>query len=157
MKKYFYSIISLILSLFVCSNTTCSNSAKGDTKALRKVVSYSYCEYGTMAQPNIKYTIKRLDDKRCELSYFNHDKNRTDVVTRPIAMLDSIEVLVNDSKVWKWKGSYSPKFHVLDGYTWHMNVVFGDGTEVNSSGSNARPRNNHFYDIDGIVIKYYGK
>lgn len=135
---------------------TCSLKHKPDAKIVR----YEYSIHGSMAQPIHQFTVEKINDKTCRLSYFNHDREFDswdsmhdkdgnfvlDTSKEPIALLDSIQQIFVEHKMWTYKKNYQPTLQVLDGNSWSLNITLDDGTSYSSSGYHSKPKD------DGIDV-----
>lgn len=138
-----------VLALFSCGGIK-SSGPEG------KLISYSYGHQGSMAQPTYDFSMKRLDDKTCEIAYFNHDVEPRienyeyvlDTVVKPIALMDSVEAIVRESKMWNYKERYKPVFEVMDGDSWSLSFKFeGQELPFSSSGYCAGPKGDGMHNV----------
>ena len=70
--------------------------------------------------------------------------------------------IIEEEKMYRYKESYQPRLHVLDGWGWHFCARFSDGSKILSGGSNARPDGNGLARIrsymeelvsDGVLVE----
>jgi hypothetical protein len=54
--------------------------------------------------------------------------------------MDKFRQIIEEEKMYKYKDSYTPMMRVLDGWRWHFEANFTDGTRLSSHGENASPR-----------------
>ena len=107
-----------------------------------KLVSFHYAEYGTMAQPNFEYTLKR-DGGAVTLCVFRlWDEGWGQTVKVNATVLEHVDKLIKDNNLQNYLDHYRPEYQVLDGYGWGYEAEFDDDTMLHSSGSNARPGDN---------------
>lgn len=126
-------IITILLSIF--------GKGKADDSHSGPVTYLTYKESGMRHQ--IKYTYEQHEDGTCTLTRekdWNDAKTKT--VSVPASIGEELWILVKEQKMWKYKESYSPVGHVLDGTMWHLEIRFKEGKEVYTGGDNAWPSGN---------------
>lgn len=161
MTKLLLALSPLLLLL------TCSPKHEPDAK----IVKYEYRIHGSMAQPIHQFSVEKIDDKTCRLSYFNHDRKFDswdsmydednnfilDTSTEPIELLDSIQKIFTEHKMWKYKKDYQPVLQVLDGDSWSLYITLDDGTSYSSGGYHSGPKDDGMdVIIDMLQEKYKG-
>lgn len=129
-----------LMTLFGCGQ---GPSPKG------KVLGYEYFYTGTMVHPIETFELA-VDEKG--QAYIDHSAN-DGVVTRTevsAEVLEKVDSLFREYKLWKLKDSYYPPFTVYDGYMWHCYFRIDGAENIYSHGSNARPPENLCKGIDAI-------
>ena len=69
-------------------------------------------------------------------------------------LMDDVQRIFSERRMYRYKSSYRPKLKVLDGYSWHYSAKFADGESFSSSGNNAWPRGDAFDAIADLVKGY---
>lgn len=135
MKKIILSALVMLNSLFHgCAAQTPKFYDEAPT-------SFGYSYSGTMAFPIQWYEVDRDKDGTVRLSY-SHDTNDITIYKAPDDLLEKIGAIARDSKLYKLKSHYDPPFEVLDGYGWHINIIY-PGDSIWSGGTNAWPREDY--------------
>lgn len=131
-----------LLALLGCKSV--KNSVNSKPAPTGKLVSFHYAEYGTMAQPNFEYTLKRDAKGRVTLCVFRPwgDEGWGDTVKVDTSVLEHVEKLIKDNNLQNYLDHYRPEFQVMDGYGWGYEAEFDNDTTLQSSGSNMRPGDN---------------
>ena len=94
--------------------------------------------HGYHAYSNIDFQAERLKDGRTRITVMvGNDRDR--VFEEESSVMDSLEAIVYAYKMYKYDGSYRPKFDVLDGDSWHLYMDFADGEHASCSGYEAAP------------------
>ena len=153
MFKKLSLLISAILTVISCG---------GSKQPEGRLMSYRYSCSGSMAQPIHDFTLKRIDDKTCQVIFFNHDAEpRTidyefvqDTILQPIQLIDSVETIVRQNKMWKYKEHYSPAFEVLDGNSWSLSFTFDGAEPSSSSGYHATPKGGGISQVVNMLKQY---
>ena len=125
------SLISL-LSLLGCG----SAAPDGQTSRL---VSIEYGgTHGYHAYSNINFKAERMEDGHTRVIVMvGNDRDR--VFIEDGAVMDSLESLVLDYRMYKYDKQYTPKFDILDGDSWHLYLDFSDGKHSSCGGYEAYP------------------
>ena len=94
--------------------------------------------HGYHAYSNIDFQAERLENGRTRIIVMvGNDRDR--VFEEEGSVMDSLEAIVYAYKMYKYDGSYRPKFDVLDGDSWHLYMDFADGEHASCSGYEAAP------------------
>ena len=132
-------LLMSLLSLFGCGHRPAPAPVSGPSDTERRLVKLEYGgTHGYHAYSNIDYTAERTDDgKTCITLVVGNDRDR--VFVEEGTVMDSLETIVLKYKMYKYDGSYTPKFDILDGDTWHFYLTFSDGKHSSCSGYEAYP------------------
>ena len=141
MKKYMICMIAALTGLVGCG----AQVPEGD------LLSVEYTESGTMAGYIYEGRMKQNPDGTFILKAMkeNYGPLYQKQISKEAA--DTIRQIIIEEKMYKYKEHYRPKLEVLDGYGWHFQATFSDGTRIYSSGSNAWPRGNGLGRIQGYL------
>ena len=100
--------------------------------------SYEYRHSGTMMYPITYYEVKRDAAGAVRIAYLKDQGPDVLVIPGPDDLLAQIDTIVAKEKTYRLKNSYWPRMEILDGYMWHVHIVF-DKTSISSGGNNAWP------------------
>jgi hypothetical protein len=93
---------------------------------------------GYHAYSNIGYTAERLEDGKTRVVVqVGNDRDR--VFEAEGAVMDSLEAIVRDYRMDRYKGHYEPKMDILDGDSWSLELRFSDGQSTSCGGYMAYP------------------
>lgn len=94
--------------------------------------------HGYHAYSNIGYKAERLESGKTRITIeFGNDRDR--VIEAEGAVMDSLEAIVHEYKMYRYKGHYKPKFDILDGDSWDFYIRFADGKSASCNGYMAYP------------------
>jgi len=94
--------------------------------------------HGYHAYSNIDYKAERLENGRTRITVMvGNDRDR--VFEEDGTLMDSLQAIVYQYKMYRYDGSYTPKFDVLDGDSWHLYMDFADGEHASCHGYEATP------------------
>lgn len=143
MKTLMICIITGLMSLTGCR----AHVPEGE------LLSIEYTTSGTMAGYIYEGRVEQNPDGSFLLT--SKKENYGPLYSKQIgkADMDSLKQIILDEKMYKYKERYLPKFEVLDGYGWHFQATFSDGTRIYSSGSNAWPGGNGLGRIQGYMLQ----
>lgn len=118
------------------------------------IVYLEYSEYGTMAQPNDYFKIELLDNGKVKVNRQRGIDEEEFVADR--SLIVELKKIYEAGRVNSWKDSYEPKYEVLDGYSWNLDVRFDNGLEKYSHGNNARPDSDALRQFSTLIwnLKY---
>lgn len=149
------------MSVFSLGGASCTPkpSAGGTSQqnSSPTITSLTYCKRGTMKQPIIYYELTVKDGVATLKNASGRDEE--DAISRQvdISIVDSLQQIIAEEKVMKYKSSYTPHFRVLDGYSWYLDIVFSDDTYKMSSGSNAWPDGEGLHRITELFKSQFTK
>ena len=128
----------------------------GPTKA-DGLVSLEYGgTHGYHAHSNIDYKAERLADGKTRITVMvGNDRDR--VFEADGAIMDTLESIVRQYRMDRYKGNYQPKMEILDGDSWHFSLSFADGKETDCSGYMAYPHNHGreaLGKVEGILSRW---
>ena len=125
-----------LLSLFGCGH---HQPAPQPDKGERKLVSIEYGgTHGYHAYSNIDFKAERMKNGQTRVIVMvGNDRDR--VFIEDGAVMDSLETLVMDYRMYKYDKQYTPKFDILDGDSWHLYMDFSDGQHSSCGGYEAYP------------------
>ena len=119
---------------------TRSPSPSASATSTRAIVSLSYAEYGTMAEPFFSYDIFTTEDNRVVLSYRTDLGQSSGTVALSQAQLAFLGEALSDAGVASWDGFSETNPYVLDGESFSFHMETADGASVSASGSNSYPK-----------------
>ena len=94
--------------------------------------------HGYHAYSNIDFLAERLENGKTRITVkVGNDRDR--VFEEDGSVMDSLEAIVYQYKTYRYDGTYTPKFDILDGDSWHLYQDFSDGTHASCSGYEATP------------------
>ena len=94
--------------------------------------------HGYHAYSNIDFRAERLENGRTRITVMvGNDRDR--VFEEDGSVMDSLESIVYTYKMYKYDKTYTPKFDILDGDSWHLYMDLADGTHASCSGYEAVP------------------
>lgn len=126
-------LLMSLLSLFGCGQ---NEPAPGPGVPL-KSIRYSGTR-GYHAHSNVGFRAQRQDDGTTRVALeVGNDRDR--VFLYGPEVMDHIDSLVAEYKMYKFKGHYDPKFEILDGDSWSLSLDFADGTWSSCGGYMAYP------------------
>lgn len=139
MKNLIIMAVS-ILSLIGCA----SNNNKVSEK---KLVSYTYFSRGSMAQPydDIDVRLSEVGDS-CIVKLFVLDEGMFYTYHVDTLLLQKINSIIAEHKIYSYKNHYQSLLEILDGDTWSCSAHYADGYYITSGGYHAWP------DDDGLKI-----
>ncbi len=101
----------------------------------KKVVSLSYHQTSTFAQPDVWFDLRVDKDGICTLTNSSR-RLRTEALRAvvPAEVADSLAKIAREEKMDKYKDYYAPPFQVCDGWQWSLYIYFDDKSSISSSG-----------------------
>lgn len=107
-----------------------------------------------MAQPNDYFKIELLDNGKVKVNRQRGIDEEEFVADR--SLIVELKKIYEAGRVNSWKDSYEPKYEVLDGYSWSLDVRFDNGLEKYSHGNNARPDSDALRQFSTLIwnLKY---
>jgi len=118
-----------LLSLLGCS-------PKYETVHLQSL--YIGGTHGYHAHSNIDYQAERLDNGRTRVTVMvGNDRDR--VFETEGSLMDSLEALVRQYRMYRYKGHYEPRMEIMDGDSWSLDLRFTDGSSTSCGGYMAYP------------------
>lgn len=128
-------IVMSLLSFLGCGQ---KDPAPGLDRDVHLQSLYYSASHGYHAYSNIGYRAERLEDGQARVTVLvGNDRDR--VYLTEGALMDSLEALVREYRMDRFKGHYEPKMEILDGDSWSMELVFTDGNSTSCGGYMAYP------------------
>ena len=132
----------LILLMSLLSFLGCGHKVPGlgpelDPDVHLKSVYYS-ATHGYFAHSNIGYKAERLEDGKARVTVEVGD-DRDRVFETEGSLMDSLEAIVREYKMDRYRERYMPMFDIKDGDTWDFSLKYSDGKRVRSGGYEALP------------------
>lgn len=125
-------------------------------KGVARIVSLEYRVQGSMMPPIVHFEMK-VEDGRVLLKGGHHvNLDKVDFVEVDSALIPQLQTIVKEEKMMKYKSHYSPKFDILDGEMWRLNIKFEDGKSISSSGENAYPSGAGLSRMEKALIEAMG-
>lgn len=126
-------LLMSLLSLFGCGHNGPAPAPGTPLKSLRYSGTHGYHAYS-----NIGFRAQRQDDGTTRIALeVGNDRDR--VFFYGPEVMDHLDSLVAAYKMYKFNGHYEPKFEVLDGDSWSLELDFADGTWTSCGGYMAYP------------------
>ena len=101
---------------------------------------YYSATHGYRGFTNRGYRAERLNDGKTRITVeLGDDRDR--VFLAEASVMDSLEALVQQFKMDRYKERYKPMFDIKDGDTWDLSLKYSDGKSVRSGGYEALPAN----------------
>lgn len=94
--------------------------------------------HGYHAYSNIDYCAERLENGRTRVVVEVGD-DRDRVFETDGTLMDTLETIVREYRMDRYKGHYRPKMDILDGDSWSLELRFSDGSSTSCSGYMAYP------------------
>ncbi|MBP5134855.1 MAG: hypothetical protein ILP24_03735 [Paludibacteraceae bacterium] len=142
MKKNCFGL--LLSCLFGCHSAQMPDS---------QMVSYEYGYYNCTALPVLELEMHLNGSKVYVNLVQGSDTVRFEADK---SLIDEVQRVFAEQKMYKYKPSYSPRFEVLDGYSWRYSAKFADGASFASGGSNAWPSGDALRQIAALVKQAAG-
>ena len=99
---------------------------------------YFSATHGYHAYSNIGYKAERLENESARVTVeVGNDRDR--VFVAEASVLDSLEAIVREYKMDRYRERYMPMFDIKDGDTWDFSLKYSDGKRVRSGGYEALP------------------
>ena len=135
-----FPLIRLFLVMSLFSFLGCGHKATGPEldKSVHLQSLYYSASHGYHAHSNIGYRAERLENGKARVTVLvGNDRDR--VFETEGSLMDSLEALVREYRMDRFNGHYEPKFEILDGDSWSMELVFTDGNITSCGGYMAYP------------------
>lgn len=147
---FIISLLTGILSTF----SSCISQKQMPTGNLVRV---EYTEHGTMSGYRYYGSVELQENGTVLLKAMK--KNYDSILEKKVdkEVLNHIQNIIKEHKMYKYKEHYRPIFEVLDGYSWHFEAKFSDGGKIYTGGSNARPSDDGWEIIQQYLIDLVNK
>ena len=135
-----FPLIRLFLVMSLFSFLGCGHKAPGPEldKSVHLQSLYYSASHGYHAHSNIGYRAERLENGKARVTVLvGNDRDR--VFETEGSLMDSLEALVREYRMDRFNGHYEPKFEILDGVSWSMELVFTEGNITSCGGYMAYP------------------
>ena len=120
-----------LLSLFACS---CAGG--GMPEGLPSLYEFRYS--GTMQYPIEWYRVETAEDGTLRI-LSSHGEADILVVRAPEDLLQRIDRLARQYKLYRLKENYQPSFDVWDGNSWSLRIRYSDSFSISSHGYHVWP------------------
>ena len=120
---------------------------KGKPAPQGRLVEFTYCVTGSIAQPYADYRLELLETGEVTLSNLGEYAKVKDSITVSRDVLDRVGQMIVAHKMQNYKESYSTRFEVLDGESWSYHARFDSGESLGSGGYMAYPDDNGLEEI----------
>ena len=100
--------------------------------------SYEFSYSSTAMYPIEYYNVFRDEDGSVRLAYLLKQDREVTIIPAPADIFERIDKAAADYSLHKLRGTYTPRAHVLDGYSWHVYIRF-QRKGISSGGCNAWP------------------
>ena len=128
-------ILMALLSFFGCGNGQPASPPAKDAQLTR--IHFS-ATHGYHAHSNIGYKAERTGEGKARVTVEVGD-DRDRVFNVEEAVMDSLEAIVREYKMYSYNGYYQPKFEIMDGDSWSLDLSFSDKTNASCGGYMAYP------------------
>lgn len=126
-------VIRLLLAMSLFSFLGCGRPAPASLQSI-----YFSATHGYHAHSNIGYRAERLENGNTLVTVLvGNDRDR--IFEAEGSVMDSLEAVVRKYRMDRFTGHYEPKFEILDGDSWSMELVFTDGNITSCGGYMAYP------------------
>ena len=126
-------VIRLLLVMSLLFFQGCGRPAPAPLKSI-----YYSATHGYHAYSNIGYRAERLENGNTRVSVLvGNDRDR--IFEAEGSVMDSLEALVREYRMDRFKGHYEPKMDILDGDSWSMEICYTDGSSNSCGGYMAYP------------------
>ena len=128
-------LLMSLLSFFGCR----SNAPAPAPEEPVRLNDFYYTEtHGYRGFTNRGYRAERLDDGKVRITVeLGDDRDR--VFKADAWVMDSLEAIVREYRMDRYKERYKPMFDIKDGDTWDFFLKYSDGKRVRSGGYEAKP------------------
>ncbi len=128
----FLIIMGLLSSLFGCASNTGSNG-HGDGN---DSIVHFYLSKGGGMNPfaGFKYDICETKDGKVHFLFNEGFPDEKEFTLDDHTVFDSLQQLVVKHKMHRYKDYYRPKYEVMDGTSWSLDVTYASGKGINSGG-----------------------
>ncbi len=100
---------------------------------------YYTATHGWRGYTNRGYRAERLSADQVRITIeLGDDRDR--IFVTDAALMDSLEAIVKEYRMDRYKERYKPRFDVKDGDTWDLSLRFSNGKHVSSGGYEAMPK-----------------
>lgn len=126
-------ILMSLLSFLGCGK---GNPAPADDARLTRI--HFSATHGYHAYSNIGYKAERLGEGKARVTVeVGNDRDRVFDVEE--AVMDSLEAIVREYRMYTYHGYYQPEMEIMDGDSWSLELSFSDKTEASCGGYMAYP------------------
>jgi len=143
-------VIRLLLVMSLLFFPGCGRPAPAPLKSI-----YYSATHGYHAYSNIGYRAERLENGNTRVSVLvGNDRDR--VFETEGSLMDSLEALVREYRMDRFKGHYEPKMDILDGDSWSMEICYTDGSSTSCGGYMAYPHRGAegIFKTEGILSRW---
>ena len=153
--KSITSIIKSIALIVLMSLITPSCAANSSPK---KVVSLSYHQTSTLAQPDVWFDLRMNKDSTYSLTNCT-GRLRTEALRAvvPAEVADSLAKIAQEEKMDKYEYRYEPPVQVYDGWQWELHIFFDDKSAISSSGHMARPEGDGLQRLENYLNEVWSQ
>ena len=134
-------LLMSLLSFFGCRPAAPSPVPQPSADGKVRLESFYYsATHGYRGFTNRGYRAERLADGKVRITVeLGDDRDR--VFSADASVMDSLEALVQEYRMDRYKERYKPVFDIKDGDTWDFSLKYSDGKRVRSGGYEAYPEN----------------
>ena len=136
-------LLMSLLSIFGCGGTNPTQTQDPANDGPVRLDSFYYtATHGYRGFTNRGYHADRLKDGSVRITVeLGDDRDR--ISTADASFMDSLEAIVREFRMDKYKENYKPRFDVKDGDSWSFRLKYSDGKTINSGGYFELPPNGH--------------
>lgn len=145
-------IITALFSLFGCSMNG-QNAINEDDN----IVAFSFGSGGGMDRfGGFDYDITLTPDQKVHFQIDQRRPQEKEFTIDDRSVFDSLQQVIMKHKMYKYSGNYKPRTQVLDGKSWHFNVLYESGKSIDASGYMAGPDGYHeaFEELHSCLAKW---
>ena len=133
-------VTKLLFLMSLLSFFGCRHTPQAPEEPVRLDSFYYTATHGYRGFTNRGYRAERLKDGSVRITVeVGNDRDR--VFKAEGSVMDSLEALVREFRMDRYKERYKPKFDIKDGDTWDFALKYSDGKRVRSGGYEALPDN----------------
>lgn len=149
-----FSVVSLLLLVVACRAhkapvVTSPGVATVAPDGKSQIVFLEYKKRATYAQPVDYFKVELMNNGKVKI-HRQRGMQEEDLTT-DASLMDELLKIYKDGKVADWKSNYQPPLEVLDGYSWNLEVKFGNGSYKYSHGNNANPDTNALEEFSKLI------
>ena len=143
--------ISIVVVMFGLLMTWVSCATKKMPEA--QLVSVRYTHSGTMAGYIFEGEMKTEKNGDVVLHAMKESYGAVFEKHLTAEQVQHFREIIEEEKMYAYKGRYVPPMEVLDGESWGFSARFADGSSIYTSGSNAWPKGNGLGRIQSYMIE----
>ncbi|MDO4531443.1 MAG: hypothetical protein Q4C06_05630 [Bacillota bacterium] len=135
------NFITIIMAMLFSGGCSTAHPAEGEQPVFerKEITSFSYYHTGSSTDEIYHYTFTREDGGIHLYAELNCGWRVLDVMVED-AVMEELEEIAYTHQIEGWNGFQETDSMAQDGYSFTLDVLYADGTEVSAHGSNAFPQ-----------------